>query len=165
MAENDSKSTNGSERSSDEIRNDIAARRESISHTVGQIGEKIHETLDWKGYIDRYPYAAIGLAVGTGLLLGGLLRRKRSPTERIVDALAEKAEELGESLRDSARRMIIKTAAPSLFRGTIYGIAGKALMQYLHNRAVHVEGNGGNFSHEDWREIRRSTSMPPNVHS
>ena len=164
MAErNDSKSANGLERSSNEIRNDIAARRESISQTVGQIGEKIHETLDWKGYVARYPYAAIGLAVGTGFLLSGLLRRRPSPTQRIVDALVEKAEELGDDLRDSARRMIIKTAAPSLFRGAIYGIAGKALMLYLQNRAAHVEGNGGNFSHEDLRDIRRNPSTPPGV--
>jgi hypothetical protein len=165
MAENDSKFTNGSERSSDEILNDIAARRESISHTVGQIEEKIHQTMDWKSYVERYPYATIGLAVGTGLLLAGLLRRKRSPTERIVDAFVEKAGELGEDLRDAVGRLLAKTAAPTIFRGTIYGMAGKALMQYLQNRATHAEGNGGNYSHEDWRDFARSTSTPPNVHS
>jgi ElaB/YqjD/DUF883 family membrane-anchored ribosome-binding protein len=165
MAEkNDSKFVENPERSSSDIRNDIAARRESISQTVGQIGEKIHQSLDWKGYVARYPYAAVGLAVGTGLLIGGLLVKRRSPTERIMDALMDKAEELGDGLRKSARKLIIKTAAPSLFRGTVYGIAGKALMQYLQNRAAHIEGNGGNYSHqEDWREIRRTTSTPPSI--
>lgn len=153
-----------SERSSDEIRNDIAARRESITQTVGQLGNRIHQSLDWKGYVARYPYAAVGLAVGAGLIVGGMLRRKSSPSERIVDALVEKAEELGDNLRDSARKLFIRTAAPNLFKGTIYGIAGKALMQYLQNRASHVESNGGNLSHDDqWREIRRTTLTPPNI--
>ncbi len=160
---NDSKL--GSERSSEEIRNDIAARRESISQTVGQLGEKIHDTLDWKGYVARYPYAAIGVAVGAGMIIGGMLRRKSSPTERIVDALMDKAEELGDRLRNSASRLIMKTAAPSLFRGTVYGLAGKALIQYLQHRAIHAEGNGAHPSHdeEQWREIRRTTSTPPNI--
>lgn len=165
MAENnDSKYLGNSERSSNDIRNDIAAKRDSITQTVGQIGEKIHQTLDWKGYVARYPYAAVGLAVGTGLVIGGLLRRRTSPTQRIVDALVDKAEELGDGLRESARRLIVKTAAPHLFRGTVYGLAGKALMQYLQHRAAHAEGNGTNISgHEDWRDFQRSTSMPPNV--
>lgn len=165
MAENNSSRNAGnSERSSSEIRNDIAARRESISQTVGQIGEKIHQTLDWRGYIARYPYAAVGLAVGTGLVIGGLLKRKSSPAERFMDALTERAEDLGDRLIDSARKVIVRTAAPRLFRGTIYGIAGKALMQYLQDRAAHAEGNGGNFPHSgDWRDVQRTTSTPPNV--
>jgi ElaB/YqjD/DUF883 family membrane-anchored ribosome-binding protein len=161
MAEKNDSRTGGSvERSSEEIRSDIAARRESISHTVGQLGEKLHDTLDWRGYVARYPYAAVGLAVGTGVLIGRLLKRKSSPRERLVDALVEKASELGEGIRDSVQRIIMRTAGPSLFRGTIYGIAGKALMQYLQDRAAHVEGNGGSFSHQEWGEIRHTPNAP-----
>jgi hypothetical protein len=153
----------GIERSSDEIRSDIAARRESITQTVGQLGEKIHQTFDWKEQVARHPYACVGLAAGVGFFLGGLLHRK-SPKDRIVDAFVDAAEELGDSLRASARRLLIRTAAPSLFRGTIYGIASKALMQYLQNRAIHAEGNGGNPSQSDqWRDIRSSESTTPNV--
>jgi ElaB/YqjD/DUF883 family membrane-anchored ribosome-binding protein len=159
MAEHDD--LGAAERSSDEIRDDIAAQRESISQTVGLLGERIHETLDWKAYVARYPYVAVGVAVGAGLILSGLFKRKASPTERIVDALIDKAEELGDDLRRSARRLIIKHAAPGLFRGTLYGLAGRALMQYLHNRAIHAEGNGANLSSEtEWRDPRRTTSMP-----
>ncbi len=165
MAEkNDSKTLGSSERSSTEIRNDIAARRESITQTVGQLGDKIHETLDWKGYVARYPYAAIGVAVGAGIIVGGLLKRKPSPSERIVEALVDKDDQLGDDLRDSVRKLFIKTAAPSLFRGSLYGIAGRALMHYLQNRAIHAEGNGGNPSPTgEWSEIRRTTPMPPNA--
>lgn len=165
MAEkNDSKMVGSSERSSTEIRNDIAARRESISQTVGQLGEKIHETLDWKGYVARYPYAAIGVALGAGIIVGSFLKRRASPTERIVDALVDKVDQFGDDLRNSARKLFVKTVAPGLFRGSIYGLAGKALMQYLQNRAAHAEGNGGNLSQSgEWNDVRRTTSMPPNI--
>jgi hypothetical protein len=162
MAEQDElRPMNGSERSSAEIRDDIAARRESISLTVGRLGEKIHEALDWKGYVARYPYAAVGVAVGTGLILSGLFKRKATPTERLVNALIDKAEQLGDDLRLAAGRLILKNAAPGLFRGSLYGLAGKALMQYLQNRAAPAEGNGANPSAEaPWRDSRSTTSTP-----
>lgn len=150
-------------RSSEDIRSDIAARRDSISQTVGRLGERIHETFDWKGYVGRYPYAAVGIAVGAGLVVGSLLKRRATPTERIVNALVDKAEELGDDLRDSARNLIMKTAAPSLFRGTVYGLAGRALMQYLERRAAHAEGNGAGFSPEpEWKD-RHPSATPPSV--
>lgn len=149
----------GSERSADEIRNDIAARRESIARTVDKLGERIHETLDWKGYIGRNPYLSIGIAVGAGVIAGAMLGRRRTPSERIVDALVDKVSELGDDLRESARKVFIRTAAPGLFRGTIYGLAGKALMQYLQSRAAHAEGNGL-APESGWRDTR---SAPTNT--
>lgn len=164
MAEKgDSRNAGVTERSATEIRSDIAAHRESITQTVGQLGDRIHQTLDWKGYISRHPYAAVGIAAGAGLIVGRLLSRKPTPSERIIDALVDKAEQIGDDLRESAKKLFLRTAAPSLFRGTIYGLAGKALMQYLQNRAIHAEGNGGNLSPEGpWHNIRRTTP-PPNL--
>lgn len=146
-------------RSSADIRNDIAARRDSISQTVGRLGERIHETLDWKGYVGRYPYAAIGVALGAGLIVGSLLKRRATPTERIMNALVDKAGELGDDLRGSAQKLIMRTAAPGLFRGAIYGIAGRALMQYLEHRAAHAEGNGASRSAEPEWTGRPSSSV------
>ncbi len=152
-----SQPSGGSERSSAEILDDIAARRESISETVGQLGERIHETLDWKGQVARHPYISVGIAVGTGLIISGFFKRKPSPTERLVDALVDRVEELGEDMLRSARRMIIKSAAPGLFRAALYGMAGRALMQYLHNRNTHVEGNGANPSpRAEWKDTLHS---------
>lgn len=159
----DSGEMGGFVRSANEIRDDIAARRESITQTVGQLEKRIHQTLDLRGYVARHPYKAVGLAVGTGLIIGGMLKRKSSPTERIADAIVDMAEELSDSLRGSVRKLIMRTAAPSLFRGTISGIAGRALIQYLQNRAMHA-GNGANPVHEEqWRNTRSTTSTPPNV--
>jgi ElaB/YqjD/DUF883 family membrane-anchored ribosome-binding protein len=164
MADREDGKMSGSERSADEIRNDISARRESISRTVDRLGERIHETLDWKGYIARYPYASIGVAVGAGVIVGSLMRRRSRPSERIVDALVDKMDELGDDLRDSVRKLFLKTAAPGLFKGTIYGFAGKALMQYLQARAAHVAGNGGNLAHDaGWGQTRPSPQTPSSI--
>jgi hypothetical protein len=155
--------TGGPERSSTDIRNDIAARRESITQTVDQLGEKIHEVLDWRGYVRRYPYATVGLAVGTGLLVSRIFKKKSSPVDRLVEAASDRAQQLGEDLCKAATKLIMKTAGPGLFRGAVYGLAGKALMQYLHNRVAAAEGNGANLSPEtDWRGMHRTTltSMP-----
>jgi hypothetical protein len=151
---------NSGERSAEDIRNDIAARRESITQTVGRLGDRIHETLDWRGHISRHPYASLGIAVGAGLIVGGMFKRKSSPSERLVEALTDKVGQLGEELRDSARKILVRTVAPSLFKGTIYGFAGKALMQYLQNRAAHFEGNGSNFHGSEWNVSRPSASTP-----
>ena len=37
-----------SERSAETIRRDIAARRDSISGTVDRLGDRLHETFDWR---------------------------------------------------------------------------------------------------------------------
>lgn len=80
-----------------------------------------------------------------------------------MNALVDKAEELGDDLRDSAKKLIMRAAAPTLFRGTIYGLASKALMQYLQSRAAHAEGNGASLHNPEWGEMRGAASTPPNV--
>jgi ElaB/YqjD/DUF883 family membrane-anchored ribosome-binding protein len=151
-------------RNSDEIQADIEARREYISQTVDQLGEKFHETMNWRAYVARHPYLSIGVAMGTGLILSGMFRRKPSPGERIVGTLVETIEDLGDDVRNSVRKMIVRTAAPSLFRGVLYGLAGKMLMQYVQNRSVHAHGNGGHPSHEPgWKDSRNPASMSPNM--
>jgi ElaB/YqjD/DUF883 family membrane-anchored ribosome-binding protein len=90
------------ERSTDEIRQDIAARRETITETVDKLGERIHETLDWKQYVADHPLVALGLAAGVGFLVAGFFKRQRqpSPGERIYDAVAETIEDVTDRLRD-----------------------------------------------------------------
>jgi len=150
-------------RGSARILNDIATRRESISDAVDRLEKRIHGAFDWKGYIGRRPYAAVGLAFGTGLVLSGFFKRKRSPMERVVDALADRVEALGEDLCKSAGRLILKATAPGLVRGALYGIASKALLQYLHNGVSKAEGNGFNPPPEtDRKEAHRMPpAMPP----
>jgi len=90
------------ERSADAIRQDIAAKRDSISETVDKLGERIQETLDWREYIGKYPMLALGLAAGTGFLIAGLFKHQPTPRERIMDAVAEITEDFAERVRDVA---------------------------------------------------------------
>jgi hypothetical protein len=71
MAETNDLKKDAADRSPEELRSDIAAHRESISKIVGKLENKIQDRLDWKRYFSEYPYAAMGMAVGTFFLLPG----------------------------------------------------------------------------------------------
>jgi len=106
-------------RSAAEIRQDIAAKRESISDAFGQLGAKIHGKLDWRSYVARHPYAAVGLAAGTGLLVSGVFRRRRSPAEQIADALADMVHGFANDARKSVSRIVVKAGAPIVLKSAV----------------------------------------------
>ncbi len=116
MAENNAKK----ERSSEDIRQDIAKGEENISHTVGQIGERIKEKLDWHGYVKDSPYWAIGAAAGLGYLASGMFITRTTPLERIMGSIA------GE-VRGSTNG----TAGPGIIRMTLQVIAMKAAANWI----------------------------------
>jgi ElaB/YqjD/DUF883 family membrane-anchored ribosome-binding protein len=88
------------ERSSDEIRQHIAATRESITETVDELSSRVQQTFDWKTYVADYPLAATGIAAGVGLLVGFMVIKSRpSPGERIHDALADLIEDAAERIQ------------------------------------------------------------------
>ena len=118
---------------------------------------------DWKVCIHRYPYIAVSAAVGAGFLIASTLtRRKPTPMERMVNVLLDKTGELGDDLRRSACKLVLKTVAPVLFRGAIYGLAGKTLMQYLQSKAILAKGNGANLSSGmEWKRSQQPVSTPP----
>ena len=72
------------ERSAVAIRQDIAAKRESISDTVDKLGERIHETFDWHEYVAEYPAIALGLTAAAGFLVAGIFKRRATPQERLA---------------------------------------------------------------------------------
>lgn len=82
------------DRSTVAIRQDIAAKRESISETVDKLGDRLQKTLDWREYVAEYPAVALGLAAGTGFLVAGIFKRHPTPRERIMDAVAELTEDM-----------------------------------------------------------------------
>ena len=84
------------ERSTEDIRQDIAKEKENISQTVEQIGERINEKLDWRGYVKDSPYWALGAAAGLGYLASRMFIRRTTPMERIMRPIAEE-------VRDSTR--------------------------------------------------------------
>src|SRR5215470_13518777 len=92
--EQDRGEDSGHERSAEEIRHDIAARRESITEAVDKLSDRFQRTLDWRAYVSDYPLVALGVAAGLGILTSRIFRPRPSPGERIKDALAYSFEDL-----------------------------------------------------------------------
>ena len=103
------------ERSSEDIRQNIAKEKESISRKADQIGERIKENLDWREYAKDSPYLAIGIAAGLGYIGSRVLIQRTTPMERIADSIA------GE-VRGSLVGLI---AGPGLIKLTLLGIAAR----------------------------------------
>jgi ElaB/YqjD/DUF883 family membrane-anchored ribosome-binding protein len=93
------------ERSADEIRRDIVNRRETITDTVERLGDRIQQSLDWREYVSDYPFVSLGVAAGVGFLLSGLFKRRPTPRERILDALAESVEDVTYRVRDTLEHL------------------------------------------------------------
>ena len=167
-------------RSAREIREDIAAKRESISETVDRLGERIHERLDWRSYVADYPYVALGAAAGAGFLLSGLFKRRPSPRERIIDAVADTLEDITDRVRGNLDDVIRKnnggvghtikaavTAAVSAYAVEfIKRKAGEKLSQPIAGRRNETESRGGvqpvspgtGFTNTDVEITRSSTA-------
>jgi len=131
------------ERSAEEIRLDIAARRESISETVDKLGDRIHETLDWREYLAEYPYVALGLAAGLGFWVAGIFKIKREPTprERIMDALAEISEDLTDRFRGSIEDVVPKKGgAGKTVKAAATAMVTKAAMDFAKKKALETFG-------------------------
>ena len=111
------------ERSSEDIRQNIAKEKESISRKVDQIGGRIKEKLDWREYAKDSPYLAVGVAVGLGYIGSRILITRTTPMERIADSIA------GE-VRGSIGGLI---AGPGLIKLTLLGIAAKAAARWIKN--------------------------------
>src|SRR5215470_10774285 len=84
----------GVERSAEEIRQDIVARRESITDAVDKLSDRFQQTLDWRAYISDYPLAALGVAAGLGFIVSRVFKPRPTANERIRDALAYGVEDL-----------------------------------------------------------------------
>jgi len=124
----------GGNRSADEIRQDIAAKRESIADAVGKLGEKIQGTLDWRGYVVRHPYASVGVAAGAGMIIGSLIRRRQRPMERIMDALSDAADDLAGDVQKSLRRIVARAGAPVVMKRAVGGIVSRAVSSFIQSR-------------------------------
>ena len=124
------------ERSSEDIRQDIAKEKESISQTVEQIGERIKEKMDWRGYVKDSPYWALGAAVGLGYLASRMFIRRTTPMERIMRPIAEE-------VRDSLGGLLAGAAGSGLIKVTLMGIATKAAANWIKNATSTAVASSG----------------------
>ena len=158
-----------SDRSAVAIRQDIAAKRESISETVDKLGERIQETFDWHEYVAEYPAVALGLAAGAGFLIAGIFKRKPSPRERILDAVADLTEDMtdrvggvmagviqkkmfsGRTVKAAATAMIAKAAVDLLKRQIAGAIGGDNV------RRSTTQGTQGNEPRNSGTNVQQSS--------
>lgn len=123
------------ERSTNEIRGDIAREEESISQTVEQLGERIAAKLEWRVYVKESPYWTLGAAAGLGFLASRRFLTRATPLERIMDSIAEQ-------VRDSGGGLLAGATGPALIRTTLLGIAMKAAADWIKNTAGTAGGSG-----------------------
>jgi len=142
------------DRTSADIREDLAAHRESISDTVDKINQRLHDSLDWRRYVTDHPLAAVGVASGAAFLVAMLVtRRRRSPGERIADAVAGSFEDLTDGVREflvrwpasAAERKRSGTAAVT---AALTGMASRAAIEFVKRKATeaafgHRAGHNG----------------------
>jgi ElaB/YqjD/DUF883 family membrane-anchored ribosome-binding protein len=126
----------GVERSSEDIRQDIAREKENVSQTVEQIGERIKEKMDWRGYVRDSPYWAIGAAAGLGYLASGMFKKRPTPMERMMASIDKK-------VRDSLVGLLVGAAGPGLIKATLLGIATKSAIGWIKSAGSTGEGSGG----------------------
>lgn len=126
------------ERSAEEIRHDIADKRESLSKTVDRLGERIHQTLDWREYIGDHPYAALGIAAGLGFLIWGIFRPHPTSGERILEALAESAEGLTDRFRETVSNSPLEkeSGLGRAVKATVATAVTRAALDSFTRRAV-----------------------------
>jgi hypothetical protein len=128
----------GVERSSEDIRKDIAKGEEELCQTVEEIGERIKEKLDWRGYVTDSPYLALMVAGSLGFLASKMVIRRTTPMERIMGSIANE-------VRDSLGDLHAGPAGTGLIEGTLLGIAAKVAVSWIKNatsKAV-ASGDGG----------------------
>jgi len=146
----------GAERSAEEIRQDIAARRESITETVDRLSDRFQQTLDWRAYVSDYPLAALGVAAGLGFLAASIIRKPRpSAGKRIKNALAYGIEDLAGRFHQQ-----LENVAPSYRSGSglsrtvkaaLTGLVTKAATDYLQNRfGARYTGHYENENRPEW---------------
>lgn len=104
-------------RNADEIRMDIVAERQVIAETVDQLGVRIQEKLEWRSYVNRSPYVALGIAAGVGLVAAGLFK-KQTPLERLIN---------------SSTKPLSKARRKSLFKTILFSVTTTAAKGWLEN--------------------------------
>src|SRR5262245_50780770 len=127
----------GAERSAEEIRHDIAARRESITDTVDRLSDRFQQTFDWKAYVSDYPLAALGVAAGLGFLAARIIKPRPSAGKRIKNALAYGIEDLAGRFRHQLETVVPNRSGSGLGRtvkAALAGLVTKAATDYLQNR-------------------------------
>ena len=143
------------ERSAEDIRRDIEARRESITNTVEKLNTEVQRALDWRSYVSSHPVTAVIAAAGAGFLIARLFKRKATPMERLLDAAADGVEEIADTLMS---QLGLYRSASSLVKtsgGAVSAFAAKQVADYVRRRWEANREMGEQY-HDEISESARS---------
>src|SRR5438874_10136413 len=127
--------TQSPERSAEEIRHDIAVRRESITETVDRLSDRFQQTFDWRTYVADYPLVALGVAAGLGFVVAGIFKPRPTPAERMKQAFADSVEDLADRIRQQLDGAgVRKPGLSRTVKAAATGAATKAVTDYLRNK-------------------------------
>jgi hypothetical protein len=107
---------------SDDIQKDLTAREEPFSKSAGPPGAGTKEKPDWRGYMRKSPFWVLAAATGLGFLATGLVRRRTTPRERLLQLF-----------NASVRSSLSGIAGPGLVKMTLLGIAARTATHWLKN--------------------------------
>lgn len=125
------------ERTTEDIREDLAREEENLSRTAQKIGDRIKEKLEWGGYVKDSPYLALGIAAGVGFFAARALRPRRTPMQRIIRSFAEE-------VRDSLGGLNVVAAPPGAVKVALLGIGSKLAADWM--RKANLSGASDSVS-------------------
>jgi ElaB/YqjD/DUF883 family membrane-anchored ribosome-binding protein len=122
------------ERSSEDLRQEIEAKKEAFAETINKLDQHVQRAVDWRAQVGDHPYLALGLAFGMGCLLAGIFKSKPSPSERIMEALAESVEDIADRARNRIRSRFRRPSTGGALKTAAAALAAKAATAYLRNK-------------------------------
>lgn len=123
-------------RNPDEWRQDIEARKEAIAGTIRQIDRRVHRASDWRVQVGEHPFLAVGAAVVAGGLLSGMFRRKPTPQERIIDAIADSVDDITSNVRDHVVGRFSSGMTRSVMKTIGAALVTKAAAAYMSGKST-----------------------------
>jgi hypothetical protein len=131
----------GVERNTKDIRRDIAKEIENITQTIEQIGGRINKKLDWREYLNDYPYWVLGATAGLGYLTSVMSLSGTPPRKSAIGSDTDED-------HNSLGSLSAGTAGSSLIKATLLGIATKAAVSWITNASSTVAENSDDRSRQ-----------------
>ena len=131
----------GAERSTKDIRRDIAKEIGNITETIEKIGGRINKKLDWREYLNDYPYWALGAAAGLGYLASGIFLSDTRPRRCTLESYTDED-------HNSLGSLFAGTAGSGLIKATLLGVATKAAVSWMTNASSTILGKSGERSRQ-----------------
>jgi ElaB/YqjD/DUF883 family membrane-anchored ribosome-binding protein len=121
------------ERSSEDLRQEIEAKKEAFAETINRLDQHVQRAVDWRAQVGDHPYLALGLAFGVGCLSAGVFKSKPSPRERIIEALAESVEDIADQARNRIGSRFRRPPTGAALKAAA-ALATKAATAYLRKK-------------------------------